>query len=105
MRAFDVYVGAAGYNSCCEVLQAGIPALFVPNTLVSDDQTRRAALVAEAAPAVVSPSETAEQREGAVNRLMELRDSARPGRESIKLDGAQHAADEIFALIGAGASL
>jgi hypothetical protein len=36
---------------------------------------------------------------------MELRDSARPGRESIKLDGAQHAADEIFALIGAGASL
>jgi hypothetical protein len=32
---------------------------------------------------------------------MELRDSDRPGRQSIELDGAQHAADEILALIGA----
>ncbi len=101
LRAFDVYLGAAGYNSCCEVLQSGLPALFVPNTLVSDDQARRATLVAETAPAVVSTCESAEQREQAVNRLMELRDSGRPRRQSIELDGAQHAADEILALIGA----
>src|SRR5690606_18908601 len=36
MRAFDVFVGAAGYNTCCEVLQARLPALFVPNALVAD---------------------------------------------------------------------
>ena len=101
MRAFDVYVGAAGYNSCCEVLQSGLPALFVPNTLVSDDQTRRAELVAETAPAVVSTCESAEQRERAVHRLMELRDSGPPGQQSLDLGGAQHAADEILALIGA----
>jgi predicted glycosyltransferase len=101
LRAFDVYVGAAGYNSCCEVLQAGLPALFVPNTLVSDDQSRRATLVAGTAPAVVSTCESAEQRERAINRLMELRDSDWPERHSIELGGAQHAADEILALIGA----
>jgi UDP:flavonoid glycosyltransferase YjiC (YdhE family) len=98
MRAFDVYVGAAGYNSCCEVLQAGIPALFVPNMLVSDDQTRRAELVAEAAPAVVSPCETAVDRSRALDRLLALR-SGRTGRQSFDLGGAQHAADEIVALV------
>ena len=98
MRAFDVYVGAAGYNSCCEVLQAGIPALFVPNTLVSDDQTRRAELLAEAAPAVVSPCETAADRSQAIDRLLALR-SERTGRQSFDLGGAQYAADEIVALV------
>ncbi|MGH8168818.1 MAG: glycosyltransferase, partial [Woeseiaceae bacterium] len=58
MRAFDLFVGAAGYNTCCEVLQARVPTLFVPNTLVADDQTRRAETVAQAVPAVVCPCET-----------------------------------------------
>jgi UDP:flavonoid glycosyltransferase YjiC (YdhE family) len=98
MRAFDVYIGAAGYNSCCEVLQAGIPALFVPNTLVSDDQPRRAELMAKAAPAVVSPCETAFDRSQAIDRLLVLR-SGRTGRQPFDLGGAQYAADEIMALI------
>src|SRR5690606_25438571 len=72
MRAFDVFVGAAGYNTCCEVLQSRLPALFVPNTLVVDDQTRRARRVAQAVPAVVSPCETADQRREAVARLLAL---------------------------------
>lgn len=98
MRAFDVYVGAAGYNSCCEVLQASIPALFVPNTLVSDDQTRRAELMVDAAPAVVSPCETAVDRSQAIDRLLALR-SGRTGRQPFDLGGAQYAADEIMALV------
>ena len=98
MRAFDVYVGAAGYNSCCEVLQAGLPALLVPNTLVSDDQARRAALVAEAAQAVVSPCETAVARSQAIDRLLALQDG-RNSRHLFDLGGAQYAADEIVALV------
>lgn len=102
MRAFDVFVGAAGYNTCCEVLQSGVPALFVPNTLVADDQTRRAELVAGAARAVVSPCETEEQRAGAVERLLALTDAPRPAAAAFDLSGAERAADEIMALIDAG---
>jgi UDP:flavonoid glycosyltransferase YjiC (YdhE family) len=98
MRAFDVYVGAAGYNSCCEVLQAGLPALFVPNTLVSDDQARRAELMAAAAPAVVSPCETPVDRSRAIDSMLALR-SARAERQPFDLGGARYAADEIVALV------
>ena len=99
MRAFDVIVSAAGYNTCCEVLQSRVPALLVPNTLVADDQTRRAQVLARAAPAVVSPCETAEQRVEAVDRLLALPvDTA--GQRAFDLSGAERAAEEIFALVG-----
>ena len=99
MRAFDVFVGAAGYNTCCEVLQAGIPSLFVPNTLVADDQTRRAEMVAQVMPATVSPCETPAQRSSAVERLLTIAAHARPVRSPFDLSGAEFAADEILALI------
>jgi UDP:flavonoid glycosyltransferase YjiC (YdhE family) len=102
MRAFDVFVGAAGYNTCCEVLQSGVPSLFVPNTEVADDQTRRAEMVAQAAPAVVSPCETSEQRSRAVERLLMLGGETQAGDSKLDLSGAERAADEILALIGSG---
>lgn len=105
MRAFDVFVGAAGYNTCCEVLQTGVPALFVPNSMVSDDQARRAALVAQAAPAVVSACETTQQRARAVEELLALGGHVGSSRHQIELSGAERAADEIVALVGAGRSI
>jgi len=99
MRAFDVFIGAAGYNTCCEVLQSGVPTLFVPNTLVADDQTRRAELVAQAAPAVVSPCETPEQRRHAAESLLALQGSVQGTSPPFDLSGADYAADEILALI------
>ena len=102
MRAFDIFVAAAGYNTCCEVLQSRVPTLFVPNTQVADDQTARAQLVAQAIPAVVSPCETPEQRADAVGRLLSARDNARTDTTAIDLRGAERAADEILALINAG---
>lgn len=99
MRAFDVFVGAAGYNTCCEVLQSGVPTLFVPNTQVADDQTRRAEMVAEAAPAVVSPCETSQERARAVECLLALAGGAEAVRPAFDLSGAEQAADEILALI------
>jgi UDP:flavonoid glycosyltransferase YjiC (YdhE family) len=101
MRAFDVFVGAAGYNACCEVLQAGVPSLFVPNTMVADDQTRRAELVAQVAPAVVSPCDSPQEQARAVERLLALRDGSQGVRSPFDLDGAEHAADEILALLAA----
>ena len=105
MRAFDLFVGAAGYNTCCEVLQSGLPTLFVPNTLVVDDQTQRAERVAEAVPAVVSPCETPAQRADAVGRLLALADAARTegmplaASKRFDLSGAERAAEEILALL------
>jgi UDP:flavonoid glycosyltransferase YjiC (YdhE family) len=101
MRAFDVFVGAAGYNTCCEVLQSGVPTLFVPNTQVADDQTRRAEMVAKAAVAVVSPCETSEQRIRAVERLLTLKSLSQMDTSKFDLSGAERAADEILALIDA----
>jgi UDP:flavonoid glycosyltransferase YjiC (YdhE family) len=98
MHAFDVYVSAAGYNSCCEIVQTGLPSLLVPNTQVADDQVRRAQLVSAHAPVVVSPCETAEQRSDAVARLMTL-DGNSEGSPDIDLDGAERAVDEILSLI------
>jgi UDP:flavonoid glycosyltransferase YjiC (YdhE family) len=99
MRAFDVFVGAAGYNTCCEILQCGVPTLFVPNTLVADDQAGRAELVATQVPAVVCPCETSDQRASAVEALSALSPAETTAR-SFDLDGADRAADEIMALIG-----
>jgi UDP:flavonoid glycosyltransferase YjiC (YdhE family) len=102
MRAFDLFVGAAGYNTCCEVLQSGVPALLVPNTMVADDQTRRAEMVAQAVPAVVSPCETPQERAGAVERLSALSAGTRSGLRIFDLGGAECASDEILALMSAG---
>ncbi|HLT90058.1 MAG TPA: hypothetical protein VKZ85_03865 [Woeseiaceae bacterium] len=100
MRAFDLFVGAAGYNACCEVLQSRVPTLFVPNTLVADDQARRAEMVATAVPAVVSPCETPEQRAWAVEKLLTLLGTESAASPKPDLSGAEHAAREILGLIG-----
>jgi len=102
MRAFDIFVAAAGYNTCCEVIQSRIPTLFVPNTEVNDDQTARAHLVAQAVPAVVAPCETPEQRADAVARLLAIHTNIVTDAPTIDLRGAEHAADEILALINRG---
>lgn len=98
MRAFDVFAGAAGYNTCCEVIQSGVPSLLVPNTLVADDQARRAEVTARHASVVISPCDTPEQRGAAVIKLLDAgQDPACRG--SIDFDGAERAADEILALV------
>jgi UDP:flavonoid glycosyltransferase YjiC (YdhE family) len=101
MRAFDFFIAAAGYNTCCEVLQSGVPTLFVPNTKVADDQTHRAGMVAQIARAVVSPCETPEQCAYAIDRLFALGRGGQTHSPACDLSGAEHAADEILALIGA----
>lgn len=100
LRAFDVFVGAAGYNTCCELVQAGVPALLVPNAQLADDQVRRAHMVADAMPAVISPCETDEEREAAVRELLGILSATQPARAVIPMNGAALAAEKILALAG-----
>ena len=102
MRAFDVIISAAGYNSCCEIIQSKVPTLFVPNTLVSDDQAARAELVAKATSAIVSPCESKEQCRQAVDRLLAQVPEGEAGSIVPDLSGAECAADEILGLIQRG---
>lgn len=105
LRAFDLFVGAAGYNTCCEILQSRVPSLLVPNREMADDQARRADMVARHAPAVVSPCETAEERTTAVADLIDCAERAGDlDAGSPDLSGADHAADEILRLIGTARS-
>jgi UDP:flavonoid glycosyltransferase YjiC (YdhE family) len=99
MRAFDVFVGAAGYNTCCEVVQAQIPSLLVPNTQLADDQARRAMLVAQNAPVVVSACETEGERRESIDTLLGLMESGAVAKtNSLQVNGASVAADAIAAL-------
>jgi UDP:flavonoid glycosyltransferase YjiC (YdhE family) len=103
LRAFDAFVGAAGYNTCCELVQAGVPALLVPNAQLADDQVRRAHMVADAMPAIVSACETDEEREAAVARLLDMVNETPSGasanRTRISMNGAAVAAEKILALV------
>lgn len=100
LRAFDAFVGAAGYNTCCELVQAGVPALLVPNAQLADDQVRRAHMIADAMPAVVSACETDEEREAAVRELLGILSATQPARAVMPMNGAALAAEKILALAG-----
>ena len=102
LRAFDLLIGASGYNTCCEVVLTQIPSLLVPNTLLADDQAARAHLVAKHAPCVVSACETDEEQREAVDRVCALADSSAVWRDCpLSLDGAQQAAQALLALVQA----
>lgn len=99
LRAFDVFIGAAGYNTCCEVVQAGVPSLLIPNASTRlDDQARRASLVAEHAPVVVSDCQTPVQTAVAVKKLLAMMGQNVSHREVILMNGAALAAEQILAL-------
>lgn len=98
LKAFDVFVGAAGYNTCCEVVQAQIPSLLIPNTLLADDQAQRAQIVTEHAPAIVSSCETEKEVDTAVRSLMGMVDIHQPFSCALSMDGAHFAAEAILAL-------
>ena len=97
-RAFDIFVGAAGYNTCCEVAQTQIPSLIVPNTLLADDQEARARLLAAHAPVIVSSCETARECRAAIGELRELMESPVATAHTLSMNGAALAAEAILQL-------
>lgn len=100
MKAFDVFVGAAGYNTCCEVVQSQVPSLLVPNAELADDQTRRAHLVADYAPVVVSACDSDASQALAVGQVLELLANPPASKPILPLNGAELAAQAILDLVG-----
>lgn len=99
LRAFDVFIGASGYNTCCEIVQAQVPALLVPNTDTKlDDQNRRAYLVARHAPIIVSRCGNESEREASVRELLQLAGMHIDRKYLVPMNGAALAADTILAL-------
>jgi UDP:flavonoid glycosyltransferase YjiC (YdhE family) len=98
LRAFDVFASAAGYNACCEVVQAGVPSLLVPNMQVADDQMVRARMTSRYAPVVISSCDTPAKQREAVSQLLDIANKAEQ-LPTIDLDGADNAVDEILAVV------
>lgn len=69
--AFDLVVAAAGYNAFHELLELGVPTLFVPIARETDDQAARAswAAAADLARAVTAPD--APELEAELDRLLD----------------------------------
>lgn len=97
LRAFDILVGAAGYNTCYEIVQTGIPSLLIPNTLLADDQTRRAELIEKHAPVVVNACETESATTAAVHEVITLSQSPKAYPKT-QLNGAELAAQALLNL-------
>lgn len=53
MAAFDIAVCAAGYNTFCELMYAGVPSIFLPQDKIADEQRVRAERAAAAGAAIV----------------------------------------------------
>ena len=86
IAAADVVVGRAGYNTVCEVLGGGTPAVLVPRVLHRDEQLLRARRLAEMglAEVVDEASLTPRTLAGAVRRALAR---GRQPRPRIRLDG------------------
>ncbi len=56
---FDGAVCAAGYNTFCELMHAGVPAVFLPQDKIADDQAARAARAVAAGAASIVAAEDA----------------------------------------------
>jgi len=57
LRQFDAIVSMAGYNSCAEILQSGIPAVLLPRSFPRKEQLIRATLMAQRGWVTVLPEE------------------------------------------------
>ncbi len=101
MLAFDVAICAAGYNTFHEVMLAGIPALFVPQEKIADEQDRRA----ERAIAVGAAATIELTVEGVREGLARFRDksaresAANAARSLVPASHARDAAAEMLRLV------
>lgn len=69
--AFDFAILAGGYNSVCEAVMLGLPALFVPNMSTgADDQLRRCEMTAHFGPYKVLSEFSEDRLEQAINDLI-----------------------------------
>lgn len=100
LRAFDLAISAAGYNTSHELALAGIPTVFAPQARGLDDQADRARRMAEAHHGTVLADWDASSIRHAVQQVLTpapvVTAAPRP------LSGARQAADILIELANAG---
>ncbi|CAM3215385.1 undecaprenyldiphospho-muramoylpentapeptide beta-N- acetylglucosaminyltransferase [Ectopseudomonas mendocina] len=75
--AFDFAVLAAGYNSVCEAVALGLPAIFIPNTQTgADDQVRRSQQTLTFGPYACLEQPEMQQFYEALDRVLQARTQA-----------------------------
>lgn len=100
MHAFDAAVSAAGYNSFVELMHAGVPTVFVPQTKIADDQRARARRAEEAGAAIVGADDaTADDLSAALTRLLSPEANARAREAARALAPRNHARDAASELL------
>jgi predicted glycosyltransferase len=95
MPQFDAIVSMAGYNSCAEILQSGVPAIFLPRSFPRQEQLIRAVRLAQRGWAITMPQERPDP-----HCLIEVIETAintpRTARTEADLDGLRN----LSALVG-----
>ena len=101
--AFDAAVAAAGYNAFHELIELGVPSLFVPMHRETDDQAARARWAEGAGLGFGLTGAGDPELEGKLDRLLDERD-AMAGRLSMRepSDGAAQAAAWLGELSSSG---
>lgn len=103
MAGLDIAVCAAGYNTFAELMQAGVPAVFLPQEKIADEQDARAArAVAAGAAAFLPPGSLSETlpAQVAVWRDPAARQRAAAAAHALTpVNGARLAAAELLRLL------
>jgi predicted glycosyltransferase len=102
LAAADVAISAAGYNTFSELMFAGIPTVFLPQSKLIDDQLGRALRAVDAGAAVVqdraTPAAVLRSLEGWRDRAAREK-AAAAARALIGENHARRAAEEILRLV------
>jgi predicted glycosyltransferase len=101
--AFDVAVCAAGYNTFGELMFAGVPAVFLPQEKLADDQRARAELAVRRGAA--SMLETGADVHAAAWELLARPGAGAAARSLVPENGARVAAAELLRLTCPAASV
>lgn len=102
MRAFDLAICAAGYNTFHELMLAGVPTLFVPQEKVADEQARRASRAIDAGAGATVDLHQAAAIRAAVERFRDplVRANASAAARSLVPEShAREAAAEMLRLV------
>ena len=95
LQQADAVVSMAGYNSCAEVLQSGVPAVLLPRAFPRQEQLIRASLLAERGWVTMLP-ETDIDPQKLLNAVEAALESPRQDKPDVNLDGLSTLSRIIF---------
>lgn len=104
--AFDAAVCAAGYNTFGELMFAGVPTAFLPQSKLADDQAARAQLAVESGAGAMLEAGCDDARiHQTITELLERPEAPGAARALVPENGARLAAAELLRLVCPPASV